>query len=197
MKKNPTVFSPFTQAKWCSSGHLALCLLFLFRIRLPGVAPVSYPETQESSRTTSEESHKDHAAWFVFIIAAQERTYYWAWAGHTLWSTRVPYSYLSFMHLCLINHDKFPALHYNSILLVFKTASNFLNQTDSRADTTAKGFIWANISTSTTSLLQGQSYKQVTSKLQVTSYKLFLFFSKAAIVPKDLETVFYQTQWYW
>ena len=35
---------------------------------------------------------------------------------------------------------------------------NFLNQTDRRADTTAKGFIWANISTSTTSLLQRQSY---------------------------------------
>ena len=34
-----------------------------------------------------------------------------------------------------------------------------INQTDCRADTTAKGFIWANISTSTTSLLQGQSYK--------------------------------------
>ena len=34
-----------------------------------------------------------------------------------------------------------------------------LNQTDCGADTTAKGFIWANISTSTTSLLQGQSYK--------------------------------------
>ena len=32
------------------------------------------------------------------------------------------------------------------------------NQTDCRAETTAKGFIWANISTSTTSLLQGQSY---------------------------------------
>ena len=36
----------------------------------------------------------------------------------------------------------------------------FLNQTDCRADTTAKGFIWVNISTSTTSLLQGQSYNE-------------------------------------
>ena len=37
---------------------------------------------------------------------------------------------------------------------------SYINQTDCRADTTAKGFIWANISTSTTSLLQGQSYNE-------------------------------------
>ena len=36
-----------------------------------------------------------------------------------------------------------------------------LDQTDCRAVTAAKGlFIWANISTSTTSLLQGQSYNE-------------------------------------
>ena len=36
----------------------------------------------------------------------------------------------------------------------------YLKQNDCRADTTAKGLlIWANISTSTTSLLQGQSFK--------------------------------------
>ena len=38
----------------------------------------------------------------------------------------------------------------------------YINQTDCRADTTAKGlFIWANISTSTTGFLQGQSYNEV------------------------------------
>ena len=36
-----------------------------------------------------------------------------------------------------------------------------MNQTDCRTDTTAKGlFIWTNISTSTTSLLKGQSYNE-------------------------------------
>ena len=39
--------------------------------------------------------------------------------------------------------------------------SHYLNQTDCTADATAKGlFIWANISTSTTSLLQGQRYNE-------------------------------------
>ena len=37
---------------------------------------------------------------------------------------------------------------------------SYIDQTDCRADTTAKGFIWANISTCTTSLLQGQSYNE-------------------------------------
>ena len=40
-----------------------------------------------------------------------------------------------------------------------ETPRYILNQTDCRADTTVKGFIWANISTSTTSLLQGQSFE--------------------------------------
>ena len=43
----------------------------------------------------------------------------------------------------------------------------YKNQTDCRADTTAKGFIWANISTSTTSLLQDQSYRSVSPAISL------------------------------
>ena len=59
------------------------------------------------------------------------------------------------------------------------------NQTDCRADTTAKGFIWANISTSTTSVLQGQSYSQPCNQFGLFTRKVT---SRTCISTRDPAT---------